>query len=87
MRNISSTISTLGNQIIRQGIQLIVRREEFRSLCVHSSYALRWLASRMSGDARWHMPGGMPAKHMACCFALAKHQVRTPRVTRFRTVG
>ena len=81
MRNISSTISTLGTQIIRQGIALIVSREAFRSLCANSSRALQWRASRMFGDVRWHVTSGGPAKHMACCYALAKQQERHVRVT------
>lgn len=90
MRNISSTISTFGIQIIRQGITLIVRREAFRSLCANSSRALQWLASYVSidmCDAMWHVLSGKPASHKACCFALAKQQERNVRVTRSRSVS
>ncbi len=89
MRNISSTISSFGIQIIRQGILLIVRREAFRSLCVNSSQALQWCTSWVSTDTRevmWHAISGNPARRMACCYALAKQQERHPRVTGYRSV-
>lgn len=90
MRNISSIISTFGNQIIRQGIALIVRREAFRSLCANSSRALQWSMSHVltdTCDIMWHVLSGKPAPHKACCYALAKQQERNVRVTCPRSVS
>ena len=73
MRNIITNISTLGIQIIRQGISLIVRGEACRSLCAYSSLALRWTASAFftgTHVVKWHVLGGDPAMRMACCCSL-----------------
>lgn len=90
MRNLQSNISINGIQNICQGIALIVRNEVARA--TRSSLStLRWYASRLTRDARWHgfadMAKMFMAKQPAPCFATAKQHERHARVTARRSVA
>jgi|GEM_PF-2014375 len=89
MRKLQNIVSNLGNILVRQGNQLVVRIESLRSLRASSqlsalySYALQ-LASRLGGDA-WQGPSPMACKKprvgKAACFAavitvVVKHNPR-----------
>lgn len=59
MRKLQNIISTLGNEIIRQGNSLIVRVEALRSLCASLSSALYSSASSLViklRDDAWQGP-------------------------------
>lgn len=84
MRNLQSNISTIGNTIVRQGSQLIVRSEVLRSLCADSIAALASYASRLSiemSGASGHWPNVVrgfmkPRVRTARCFATVNQRQR-----------
>jgi len=84
MRKLHSHVSTLGNLLVRQGRQLIVRDEALRSLCASIITLLHSYASRLEvelRDALRHGPlgtYGMKPRVLATarCFATAKQRQR-----------
>lgn len=92
MRILQSNISIFGNMIIRQGKQLIVRREELRSFCAVSflhgssllgilkSLSLAWLSPRV-GVTRCFATATQPQRRHVMCHRTAV------RVTGRRAMG